>query len=61
MSQCVWPGRAASLAAGAQRPVPVRIAQAAAEQRVELSRQVVDGDQEAFGVDCRPNGPSAGR
>jgi len=61
MSQCVWPGRTASLAAGAQRPVPVRIAQAAAEQRVELSRQVVDGDQEAFGVDCRPNGPSAGR
>ena len=34
----------------AQRAVPVRIAQSAAEQRVELSGQVVDGDQVAFGV-----------
>ena len=34
----------------AQRAVPVRIAQSAAEQRVELSGQVVDGDQVTFGV-----------
>ena len=33
-----------------QRAVPVRIAQSAAEQRVELSGQVVDSDQVTFGV-----------